>query len=118
MNISWITLVKLSSGSALMILCEKSYDDVAYDAEKIGYISTVLYAVCLDSFTEAQALSLRSYLSDSNFDLVCTENKHPTFEYTEPNQTILDYFVQHEWISSYGPTHNGKLRAFPKRKIS
>ena len=84
-------------------------------AEHIQYIPVKVYSACLEEFTESQALVLRPYLSDKNFEIVCTENKKPQFSDTAETRKILKYFKEKNWISSY-KLEKGCIRAFPTRK--
>ena len=56
-------------------------------------------------------------LSDTRYEAVCLENKSPSFPDTEYNRIILNYFKEQGWISSYKES-KGKLRCYPKRKVS
>lgn len=62
-------------------------------------------------------IELRGLLDNKDFDALCTLGKSPTFENSSCNQIILDFFVNQGWISSYRLV-NGKLRGYPKRKVS
>ena len=63
-------------------------------------------------------MQLRKSLNNDSFEKVCTKQKSPSFDDTEYNRTILEYFVSQKWISSYSVSTNNKLRAYPKRKTS
>ncbi len=88
---------------------------IVSSAELIQYLPVKVYSACLEEFTESQALVLRPYLSDKNFEIVCTENKKPQFSDTAETRKILKYFKEKNWISSY-KLEKGCIRAFPTRK--
>lgn len=88
---------------------------IVSSAGHIHYIPVKVYSACLEEFTASQALVLRPYLSDKNFEIVCTENKKPQFSDTAETRKILKYFKEKNWISSY-KLEKGCIRAFPTRK--
>lgn len=90
-------------------------DSVANAAEHIKFIPTEVYAVCLNGLTQGQLLTLRPYLANSNFEIVCTENKRPKFTDTPEVRAILNVFKTYHWISSWR-IKNGKIIAYPTRK--
>lgn len=100
---------------AFLEYAKKHVDLVASSAKAIQCIPVKVYSVCIEEFTEAQALALRPYLPDKNFEIVCTENKKPQFSDTAEVRTILKYFKERNWISSY-KIEKGHIRAFPTRK--
>lgn len=61
--------------------------------------------------------TLLDTLSDTRYKDLCNHGKSPSFENSEYNIVILNYFKEEGWISSYGE-FNGKLRGYPKRKVS
>ena len=61
--------------------------------------------------------TLLDALSDTRYKDLCKHGKSPSFENLEYNVVILNYFKEEGWISSYSEL-NGKLRGYPKRKVS
>ena len=61
--------------------------------------------------------TLLDSLSDIRYRDLCKSSKSPTFDNLEYNQTILNYFKNEGWISSFRE-FNGKLRGYPKRRVS
>lgn len=90
-------------------------DSVANAAEHIKFIPTEVYAVCLNGLTQGKLLILRPFLANSNFEIVCTENKRPKFTDTPEVRAILNAFKTYHWISSWR-IKNGKIIAYPTRK--
>lgn len=93
-------------------------DIVAAGAIDAQHIPAEIYAACLADLPPARAETLRQFIPDSNFELVCTGNCKPTFPDTVVTRTILDYFKRQRWISSYSILDNGRIRAYPTRKQS
>ena len=91
-------------------------NEVVFAAERTSQISEAVYAGCIDAMTITQGEELRGYLRDKNFEAVCTENKKPTFPANEFVHTILAYFQQNGWISSFRKISEEKYRAYPKSK--
>jgi len=89
-------------------LCE------AVEAEEIIPIS--VYAHALQAITPAEAMKLRQYLPNKQFELACTTNKKPKFPGTEKVRTILEYFKTNGWISSYQLLPSGRYQAFSKQR--
>ena len=90
-------------------------DLIAATSESIRHIPIEVYAICLNDFTVLQAESLRSYLPNENFEIVCTKNKKPKFPDTTENRKILNYFMNQHWISSY-KIQDGFIRVYPTSK--
>lgn len=93
-------------------------DIVAAEAIDAQHIPAEIYAACLAGLPAARAETLRQFIPDSNFELVCTGNCKPTFQDTVVTRTILDYFKHQRWISSYSILDDGRIRAYPTRKQS
>lgn len=93
-------------------------DFVAAGAIDAQHIPAEIYAACLADLPPARAETLRQFIPDSNFELVCTGNCKPTFQDTVVTRTILDYFKRQRWISSYSILDDGRIRAYPTRKQS
>lgn len=90
-------------------------DLIAAAAKSIQHIPIEVYAVCLSDFTVLQAESLRPYLPNENFEIVCIKNKKPKFPDTTENRKILNYFMNQHWISSY-KIQDGFIRVYPTNK--
>jgi len=90
-------------------------DLIASSAEVIQYIPIKVYSYCLDEFTESQALKLRPYLANKDFEIVCTENRNPKFKDTPEVRKILKFYKEKSWISNY-KFDKGFIRAFSTRK--
>lgn len=84
-------------------------------AEELKFIPNKVYAACLDVLLPEKAKTLVPFLENSDFYTVCIDTKPKNFSMTPENQTILDYFKSHHWISSYS-VKNGKLRVNPTIK--
>lgn len=78
-------------------------------------IPVPVYAACLECMTPVQAEELRRYLADPNFEAVCSSNEALQFPYSEDAHMILQYFLEHDWISAYRKRH-GMYRAVPKQR--
>lgn len=88
----------------------------ASKAEYIQRMDTVLENIdTVVSRTEDQLLALRIYLSDCNFEIVCTENKKPKFSNGPEVQAILNSFKAYHWVSSW-KVKGDKIIACPTRK--
>lgn len=83
--------------------------------ESTQYIPIEVYVAYLSDFTVSQAMNLRRYLTDGNFEIACTENKKPKFPDTPEHRTVLGYFKNQRWISSY-KIHDGFIRVYPTHK--
>ncbi len=90
-------------------------DLIIIAAKSIQYIPIEVYAACLSDFTVSDAMTLRQYLTDKNFEIACTESKKPKFPDTPENRIILNYFKNQHWISSY-KVQNGFIRVHPTKK--
>lgn len=101
--------------SAFLDYTRTHADSIADAAEQVRFIPVAVYAACLNTLTEEQLLTLRPCLSDSNFEIVCTENKKPKFPDTPEVRKILAAFEAYRWISSW-KGKDGKLIAYPTRK--
>lgn len=75
--------------SAFLNYTSSHTDSVANAAEQANLIPVEVYAACLKMLTKDQLLNLRSYLTDSNFEIVCTENRKPKFPDTPEVRAIL-----------------------------
>ena len=94
----------------------KNHTDLIMTAAKsIQYIPIEVYATCLSDFTVSDAMTLRQYLMNKNFEIACTESKKPKFPDTPENRIILNYFKNQHWISSY-KVQNGFIRVHPTKK--
>ena len=101
--------------AAFLQYAKEHIDQVTSSAKAIQYIPAKVYSNCLDGFTEAQALALRPYLANKDFEIVCTENKNPKFVDTPEVRKILKFFKEQNWISNY-KFDKGFVRAFSTRK--
>lgn len=90
-------------------------DSIADAAKQARFIPVEVYAACLNALTEELLLTLRPYLSDSNFEIVCTETKKPKFPDTPEVRKILSAFEVYRWISSW-KRKDDELIAYPTRK--
>lgn len=90
-------------------------DSIAGAAEQARFIPVEVYAACLNVLTEESLLTLRPYLPDNNFEIVCTENKKPKFPDTPEVRAILAAFESYRWISSW-KSKGGKIITYPTRK--
>jgi len=88
---------------------------VADATEQTQFIPPKVYAACLNALTENRLLTLRPYLTNSNFEIVCSENKKPKFPDTPEVRAILNAFKTFRWISSW-KIKDGKIIAYPTRK--
>lgn len=101
--------------SAFLDYARTHADSIADAAEQTQLIPVEVYAACLNELTEDQLFILRPYLTDKNFEIVCTENKKPKFPNTPAVRAILATFEAYRWISSW-KGKDGKLIAYPTRK--
>ena len=87
--------------------------------DAINILPSDIYAILINKqfCDDAKLTKYRSILADDRYEAVCLENKSPSFSDTEYNRIILDYFKEKGWISSYKDS-KGKLRCYPKRKVS
>ena len=90
-------------------------DSTADAAEQTRFIPVEVYAACLNVLTEERLLTLRPYLADNNFEIVCTENKKPKFPDTPEIRAILATFEAYRWISSW-KSNDGKIITYPTRR--
>lgn len=105
----------LAVRSAFLDYARTHADSIADAAEQTQLIPVEVYAACLNELTEDQLLILRPYLTNKNFEIVCTENKKPKFPDTPEVRKILAAFEAYRWISSW-KGKDGKLIAYPTRK--
>lgn len=101
--------------SAFLDYARTHADSIADAAEQTQLIPVEVYAACLNELTEDQLLILRPYLTNKNFEIICTENKKPNFPDTPEVRKILAAFEAYRWISSW-KGKDGKLIAYPTRK--
>ena len=101
--------------SAFLDYTRTHADSTADAAEQARFIPVEVYAACLNVLTEERLLTLRPYLADNNFEIVCTENKKPKFADTPEVRAILDAFEAYHWISSW-KRKDDKITAYPTRK--
>lgn len=101
--------------SAFLKYTKEHADLVADVAEHEQFIPPKVYAACLNVLTESRLLTLRPYLTNSNFEIVCTENKKPQFSDVPEVRAILNAFKAYHWISSW-KAKDGKIIAYPTRK--
>lgn len=101
--------------SAFLNYSREHADLVADAAEHAKFVPPKVYAACLNVLTEDQLLTLRPCLTNSNFEIVCTENKKPQFPDTPEVRAILNAFRTYHWISSW-KVKDGKIIAYPTRK--
>ncbi len=101
--------------SAFLNYSREHADSVADAAEHAQFIPPEVYAACLNVLTEDRLLALRPCLTNSNFEIVCTENRKPQFSDTPEVRAILNAFKAYHWISSW-KVKNGKIIAYPTRK--
>lgn len=92
--------------------------DLCTAVEEENLIPISVYAHCLQSMDATDAVKLRQYLPNKNFELVCTSNKKPRFPKSEEIRIILEYFQAHGWISSYRQLESGEYKAFSKQQKS
>jgi len=87
--------------------------------DAINILPSDIYAILIHKqfCDNAKLIKYRSILADNRYEAACLENKSPSFPDTEYNRIILDYFKEQGWISSYKDS-KGKLRCYPKRKVS
>ena len=106
-----------SSGirSAFLNYTKEHADSIVDAAEHAKFIPTEVYAACLETLKEEQLLTLRPCLANSNFELVCAENKRPKFTDTPEVRAILNAFKSYRWISSW-KIKDGKIIAYPTQK--
>lgn len=103
--------------SAFSEYTKDNFANVADVAEEIGKIPLRIYADCLEIMGPTYAENLRRYLPNHAFEDACNGRKKPTFPDTEINRKIFQYYVDHNWISSYKKDHDsGLIRTYPKRK--
>ncbi len=78
-----------------------------------------LYSMFIsESVCDSKTLkTLLDSLSDLRYKNLCQYGKSPSFDHLEYNLIILNYFKDEGLISSFGE-FNGKLRGYPKRKVS
>ena len=100
---------------AFLQYAREHIDQVASSAKAIQHIPVKVYSNCIDEFTASQALELRPYLVDKNFEIACTENKNPKFRDTPEVRKILKFFKAQNWISNY-KFDKGFIRVFSTRK--
>lgn len=101
---------------AFISCMQKHIKDLNKAAETEEMIPIPVYAHTLQSMTSEEAMKLRQYLPDKNFELVCTTNRKPKFPGSEDVRIILEYFKTQGWISSYQLLSSGGYRAFPKQR--
>lgn len=101
--------------TAFLSYTRKHPDSVADAAERARFIPAKVYAACLNVLAEDRLLALRPCLSNSNFEIVCTENRKPKFPDQPEVRAILDAFMTYRWISSW-KIKDGKIVAYPTRK--
>ena len=101
--------------SAFLDYAREHSDSIADAVDRTHLIPTEVYAACLKTLTEDLLLTLRPYLADSNFEIVCTENKKPKFPNRPEVQAILNAFKAYHWISSW-KVQDDKIIAYPTRK--
>ncbi len=87
--------------------------------DTINILPSDIYAILINKqfCDNAKLTKYRSILADTRYEAACLENKSPSFPDTEYNRIILEYFKEQGWISSYKDS-KGKLRCYPKRKVS
>lgn len=95
---------------------QERIEDLCTAAEAEKLIPIPVYAQCLQTMTEADALKLRQYLPDQSFEFVCTSDKNVRFPNSEEVQTILQYFQVHGWISNYRQLKSGEYKAFSNKQ--
>ena len=100
---------------AFLSWSHSNYEHTMVAAREAAAIPIDIYAYCLDVFTANQAKELLQYLPDDAYESVCSGTRNPCFQDTAQNRRILDYLIEHDWISSYRITPTG-LRAYSKRK--
>ena len=70
----------LTVRSAFLDYTATHADSIADAAEQAQFVPVEVYAVCLNKLAEDRLLILRPYLSDKNFEIVCTEKQLNNFK--------------------------------------
>lgn len=101
--------------SAFLNYVKEHADSLVDTAEHIQFIPVEVYVSCLNTLTEDQLLALRPYMPNTNFDLICVEDKKLKFPDTLEVRKILSAFKNYRWISSW-KSKDGQIIAYPTKQ--
>lgn len=102
--------------TAFLHCVQNHIEELCEAAKAEEQIPIPVYAYTLQAMQPEEAKTLRQYLPDPNYELVCITNRKPTFPGAEDVKTILEYFKKQGWISSYQLQLSGRYKAFSKQK--